>query len=120
MAASRGDIMRWIALPGGPLLAALCYLSLPAQYTQTHTGQIVEFTAAGRMTLSIMAWMAAWWLTEAIHISATALRKDLDDSVIAIAAGLVLFLVPVDRSRRAAASCCPSPRRPTRSSMDPG
>lgn len=28
---------------------------------------------AGRATLAIMAWMALWWVTEAVHISVTAL-----------------------------------------------
>ncbi len=33
----------------------------------------VEFSWAGRATLSVMAWMAVWWLTEAVHITVTAL-----------------------------------------------
>ncbi len=71
--ATGAGTLKWIALPGGPLLALACYLVLPAQYTQSHTGQIAEFTVSGRMTFAVMAWMAVWWLTEAIHISATAL-----------------------------------------------
>lgn len=37
------------------------------------TNEMVVFDFAGRATLAMMAWMAIWWLTEAIDLSATAL-----------------------------------------------
>jgi sodium-dependent dicarboxylate transporter 2/3/5 len=64
--------IQWAGLLGGPLLAALCYVLLPTEYTG-ESEQPVLFSAAGRATLAVMTWMAVWWLTEAIHISATAL-----------------------------------------------
>ncbi len=63
--------VRRIGLAGGPLLAVLCYAALPPTYEAA--GAVVEFSREGRVTLSVLAWMAAWWLTEAIDISATAL-----------------------------------------------
>lgn len=65
-------MVQWTGLAGGPLLAGLAYGLLPHQYVGPD-GQLVEFTHAGRATMAVMAWMAAWWLTEAIDISATAL-----------------------------------------------
>ena len=66
-------IIRGVGLAGGPVLACVCYLVLPERYTDAASGGLVPFTAAGRLTLAVMAWMAVWWLTEAIDISATAL-----------------------------------------------
>lgn len=55
----------------GPLLALLVYVLLPDIYSG------MEGTAtlgnAGRATSAVAVWMAVWWLTEAIDISATAL-----------------------------------------------
>lgn len=65
--------LRWAGLFAGPLLAVLCYALLPAEYRPAPGRDPVAFTAAGRVTLAVMAWMAVWWLTEAIDISATAL-----------------------------------------------
>jgi len=56
----------------GPILAIGCYGLLPVEYRGAQN-QLVPFTWAGRVTLAMMVWMAAWWLTEAIEISATAL-----------------------------------------------
>jgi solute carrier family 13 (sodium-dependent dicarboxylate transporter), member 2/3/5 len=61
-----------IGLFGGPVLALLCYSLLPLRYT-VGPDQWVDFTQAGRATLGLMVWMAAWWLTEAVDIEATAL-----------------------------------------------
>ena len=61
-----------IGLFGGPALALLCYVLLPAEYS-TGPGEWVEFSQAGRATLGLMVWMAAWWLTEAVDIAVTAL-----------------------------------------------
>ena len=57
---------------GGPIAALICLFLLPTEYTAAD-GTLVLFTAAGRTTLAIMVWMAVWWLTEAMHISVTAL-----------------------------------------------
>ena len=64
--------MKRIGLFAGPLLAVLCYYLLPLQYS-TSAAQLVEFTPAGRATLSMMAWMATWWVTETVDIEVTAL-----------------------------------------------
>ena len=64
--------LKWGGLLGGPLLAVIFYFSLPTHYFDA-AHQAVVFTEAGRLTLAVMVWMAVWWLTEAINISATAL-----------------------------------------------
>lgn len=56
----------------GPLLAAAVYGMLPDAYAGP-TGAPVAFGAAGRATAAVGAWMAVWWMTEAIPIYATAL-----------------------------------------------
>ena len=72
-----------IGLLGGPLLGLLCYFLLPLRYA-AGPEQWFDFLQAGRATLGLMVWMAAWWLTEAVDIEATALiglaieRRGLD------------------------------------------
>src|SRR5262249_11040620 len=61
-----------IGLFAGPILGLVCYYLLPLYYS-TGPGEWVEFTQAGRATLGLMVWMAAWWLTEAVDIEVTAL-----------------------------------------------
>ena len=61
-----------VGLVAGPLLAALLYLTLPSEYA-TADGAQVPFTPAGRATLAMMAWMATWWMTEAVEIEVTSL-----------------------------------------------
>jgi sodium-dependent dicarboxylate transporter 2/3/5 len=61
-----------IGLFSGPLLGLLCYHLLPLHYS-TGSGEWLEFTQAGRATLGLMAWMATWWVTEAMDIEVTAL-----------------------------------------------
>jgi len=56
----------------GPLLAVLLLWVLPEQYVGPE-GSPVAFGAAGRATAAVTAWMAVWWLTEAVEIYATAL-----------------------------------------------
>jgi sodium-dependent dicarboxylate transporter 2/3/5 len=75
MAGAHGtrSTVQWIGLAAGPLLAGLCYLWLPKTYVDGASGDVVQFTSAGRVTLAVLTWMALWWLTEAINISATAL-----------------------------------------------
>jgi hypothetical protein len=50
----------------------LAYALLPESYHST-AGAAVEFSAAGRATAAVLAWMSIWWLTEAIDVEATAL-----------------------------------------------
>lgn len=61
-----------VGLVGGPLLALLVFFILPHEYRGADGG-VVPFTAAGRATLAGMAWMAMWWMTEAVAIEVTAL-----------------------------------------------
>jgi sodium-dependent dicarboxylate transporter 2/3/5 len=56
----------------GPLLGLVFYLLLPSEYVSA-AGKTVAFTAAGKATVAVTAWMAVWWLTEAIDVHATAL-----------------------------------------------
>jgi len=67
----RNHIQR-AGLIGGPLLGLLAYLLLPAYYTGVD-GSTVVLEHGARATIAVMTWMATWWLTEAIDISATAL-----------------------------------------------
>ena len=69
---SRRRLVQWAGLIAGPVLASLCYLLLPDSYATTGD-EIAELTPAGQSTLALMVWMAVWWLTEAIDVSATAL-----------------------------------------------
>lgn len=63
---------RLAAIALGPGLAALTYVLLPDSYLDA-AGTAVAFTHAGRATAAVAVWMATWWLTEAIDLSATAL-----------------------------------------------
>lgn len=70
-----GDKPGWgrrVGLLAGPLVAVACYCALPDQF-ENIDGEPIVFSAAGRATLLVMIWMAIWWLTEAVDISATAL-----------------------------------------------
>ncbi len=64
--------VRRAGLVAGPLLAAVAYGLLPETYA-TGPSTTAEFTMAGRATLAMVAWMAAWWMTEAVDIEVTAL-----------------------------------------------
>ena len=64
--------VQWFGLCAGPVVAAIAYASLPTEYVD-EAGKLVAFAPAGRLTLSIMLWMAIWWITEAVDISVTAL-----------------------------------------------
>ncbi|MEZ6135527.1 MAG: SLC13 family permease [Pirellulaceae bacterium] len=68
--------LQWVGLGLGPILCAVCLWLLPNEFrTLDASGgsTVAEFSWAGRATLAVMVWMGVWWLTEAIHISATAL-----------------------------------------------
>ncbi len=58
-------IYRWLALAAGPSLAVLVFTLLG--------GDEATLTASGRATTAVAAWMACWWLTEAVPLAATAL-----------------------------------------------
>lgn len=68
----RDAVARCIALLSGPVAALLLLWLLPTQFTDA-SGQNTDFSWAGRATLAMLAWMAIWWLTEAIDLTATAL-----------------------------------------------
>jgi sodium-dependent dicarboxylate transporter 2/3/5 len=65
-------IARRLGLVAGPAAAAAFYFWLPEQYLNA-AGEAVAFGHAGRATLAMMAWMALWWMTEAVEIEVTAL-----------------------------------------------
>ena len=52
----------WLGLVLGPSLGSAAFLALPA-----------ELSYEGRITFAILTWMGTWWLTEATHVSVTAL-----------------------------------------------
>ena len=51
-----------IGLVAGPIVALLVYIALPDYLPQ-----------AARGTAFVVAWTAVWWMTEALHVAATAL-----------------------------------------------
>jgi sodium-dependent dicarboxylate transporter 2/3/5 len=81
--------VRRIGLVAGPVLWALLYQVLPAEY-RAPGGELLPLPHAGRATLGMMAWMAAWWLTEAVEIEVTALLP--------IALFPVLGILPVGKT----------------------
>lgn len=75
-----GGGLCWLGLVMGPMLCLLCLWSLPQEFVAADARSqidsspvVVPFSWAGRATLAVMVWMAVWWLTEAVHISVTAL-----------------------------------------------
>lgn len=64
--------VQWIGLIAGPVLALLLYSQLPHAYPNS-AGEQVAFSSAGRATMALAAWMAVWWMTEAVELYATAL-----------------------------------------------
>jgi sodium-dependent dicarboxylate transporter 2/3/5 len=66
------DTVRLIGLLAGPALAVIAIAALPTDYVD-RSGDTVHFSFAGRATVGLMLWMATWWITEAIDVSATAL-----------------------------------------------
>jgi len=63
---------RLIGLIAGPLIALLVYAALPDHYLDAQ-GQNVALGADARAAAGVAAWMAIWWMTEAIPVYATAL-----------------------------------------------
>lgn len=60
----------WLVL--GPAVALLVYWLLPDQYMSS-IGEPTVLTHTAKATLALLVWMAIWWLTEATHITITAL-----------------------------------------------
>jgi len=60
----------WLIL--GPVMALFVYWQLPDQYSASN-GVPTAFPHIAKATLSLLVWMAIWWLTEATHITVTAL-----------------------------------------------
>lgn len=58
-------------LIGGPLAGAVALFALPSDY-MTGAGEREVLVFAARATLALTLWMAVWWMTEAIDLSATA------------------------------------------------
>lgn len=56
----------------GPAAALAAYLALPDSF-QSVGGELLPMTHAARLTAGLAAWMAVWWMTEAISVYATAL-----------------------------------------------
>lgn len=73
--------LRMIQLGGmlaGPLLATVVYSMLGSAVSSPEidaSGQVAEvmLTESGRRVLAVAVWMAIWWITEALPVSATAL-----------------------------------------------
>jgi len=64
--------LRAVALFVGPAVALALYWLLPTSYLSP-AGEILPLTDAARSAAAVGAWMAIWWLSEAIPIYATAL-----------------------------------------------
>ncbi len=69
---SRAPSIQRVGLVAGPALAVVALVALPREYTGA-VGDSVAFSWAGRTTAAVAAWMAVWWLTEAVHVTVTAL-----------------------------------------------
>ncbi len=76
MTAPPEQSVRPVALIGlflGPVVAAAVYLLLPAGVREASGELTGGLDHPARATAALASWMAVWWLTEAIPISATAL-----------------------------------------------
>ncbi|MBY0312081.1 MAG: DASS family sodium-coupled anion symporter [Phycisphaerales bacterium] len=60
-----GGVVRWVGVFAGPLVFALILALVPTSVDGLKVEQ--------RGVLALAAWMAVWWLTEAVPLSATAL-----------------------------------------------
>ncbi len=56
----------------GPIAALIVYGLLPDYYIAS-SGEQIALTHPAKATLALLTWMAIWWLTEATHITVTAL-----------------------------------------------
>lgn len=64
--------LQWLGLVAGPTLAMATFLLLPDTY-QMADGTVTELSGAAHAVAATGVWMAVWWLTEAVHLSVTAL-----------------------------------------------
>lgn len=71
-ASGPGRRLRPLALALGPLLGLLAWFALPGSFVD-HTGAVIALGRPAHATAAVAAWMATWWLTEAIDVDATAL-----------------------------------------------
>ncbi len=67
----RVDFLK-LSILSGPGCAFLFYFAVPSTFLDD-TGAVVELDHRVRMVIAIAAWMAIWWITEAIPMAATAL-----------------------------------------------
>ena len=67
----RFPVARNVGLFLGPSAALVLWQVLPDEYLLN--GEVAVLTEAAKGTLSVGLWMALWWLTEAVDVSATAL-----------------------------------------------
>lgn len=67
----RIDIQK-ISIVAGPVCAVLLYLGLPSSYLDDG-GVAIALDGRVRVVLAVAAWMAIWWITEAIPMATTAL-----------------------------------------------
>ena len=66
------SIVQRVGFFAGPIIALCVYFALPDQYVDTHKA-LITLTFSAKTTVCMTIWMAIWWLSEAIDISATAL-----------------------------------------------
>ena len=66
------SVVQRVGFFAGPIAALCIYFALPDQYVDTHKA-LIPLTFSAKTTLCMTVWMAIWWLSEAIDISATAL-----------------------------------------------
>ncbi|CAM2005784.1 SLC13 family permease [Acanthopleuribacter pedis] len=64
--------IQWLGFFLAPVLAGLAFYALPESYLN-QDGAAVAISHEARVTAAVGVWMAVWWLSEAIPISATAL-----------------------------------------------
>ncbi len=66
------SIVQRVGFFAGPIAAVCLYFALPDQYVDTQKA-LIPLSFSAKTTLCMTVWMAIWWLSEAIDISATAL-----------------------------------------------
>ena len=60
----------WLIL--GPIMAIVVFWLLPDQYVASNA-EVTLLSFSGKATMALLVWMAIWWLSEATHITVTAL-----------------------------------------------
>ena len=61
-----------LSILGGPGCAILLYVAVPSTFLDG-TGAVVDLEPRVRIVIAIAAWMAFWWITQAIPLAVTAL-----------------------------------------------